>query len=163
MQRKPKTEGQDVCKHWSLMIHSPHELASSYSDIELCEFQFGTDLDIFVTPEIIVTDPALRSIDPRQRNCYFDGEKKLKFFKVYSRRNCQMECEAEYYLTVKELACTPFFMVRDDDTPICELRHDVYLQAIDYFYNRNEEWELDELSLIGPKEYVSSVLFLNIF
>lgn len=35
-----------------------------------------------VTPEIIQTDEKLRTINAMERECYFDDERKLRFFKV---------------------------------------------------------------------------------
>lgn len=128
-----------MCRVWSLKIHSLFDLPSSYDDIEMCEFQYGYDLEIVVTPEIIVTDPALRSVEPSKRNCYFDGEKKLKFFKVYSRRNCEMECEAEYYLKNEDLECVPFYMVRDNSTRVCDHRHEAFQRFDKFYFDRDED------------------------
>lgn len=51
------------------------------------------------------------------RNCYLPEEKKLKFFKVYNKINCEHECQAE--LTLKSCGCVQFFMIREPGTKIC--------------------------------------------
>lgn len=125
LSRNKKTNRLDVCQFLSFIVHSPHELASSYDNTKLCEFHFGYDLDVLITPEIIHADPSLAQFEPMERNCYFAGEKKLKFFKVYTRRNCQFECLADYLFKEPFMNCSRFFMVRDDSTTICGLERDM--------------------------------------
>lgn len=53
------------------------------------------------------------------RQCYFDWENRLQFFKVYTQRNCELEC-----LTAKTLRtcrCVTFAMPRSAGTPVCGL------------------------------------------
>ena len=64
-------------------------------------------------------DDALRSFSPHLRNCYFEGEKPLKYFKTYSKAMCQYECDANQSL--KLCGCAKFSMPRGKDTPICTL------------------------------------------
>jgi acid-sensing ion channel, other len=35
---------------------------------------------------------------PDRRQCYFNDERNLKFFKVYTQSNCELECLANYTL-----------------------------------------------------------------
>jgi hypothetical protein len=77
----------DLCTALSFVVHSPFELPGSYGSTDTCDFHFGQDLDILIKPEIIKTDESFRSIDPQKRGCYFQGEKPLNFFQVYTRRN----------------------------------------------------------------------------
>lgn len=110
------------CKPWSIIIHSPYELPSSYGEIETCSFNHLHDLEIIVTPEVIRTDESLRDVHPLKRNCYFDGEKTLRFFKIYTRRNCELECFAVFFLRIETMRCVPFFLVRDDNMTVCDHR-----------------------------------------
>lgn len=45
-----------------------------------------------------------------RRQCYFDEERHLKFFKVYSETNCELECIANYTLSI--CGCVKFSMPR---------------------------------------------------
>jgi acid-sensing ion channel, other len=77
------------CRQEAFSVHSPFELpiTSNFN-----KFHFSIDFQIWITPEIIQTDDDLRSFDPDERNCYFEGERKLNYFKVYTQRNCESEC-----------------------------------------------------------------------
>ena len=76
-------------------------------------------MEFFITIKSYRADDALRSFSPQLRNCYFEGEKPLKYFKTYSKALCQYECDANQSL--KECGCAKFSMPRGKDTPICTL------------------------------------------
>ncbi|KAG5671103.1 hypothetical protein PVAND_001317 [Polypedilum vanderplanki] len=50
-------------------------------------------------------------------NCYFEDERELKFFKVYTKANCQSESMSEFM--IKQCGCVEFFMIRNKTTRIC--------------------------------------------
>jgi hypothetical protein len=79
----------DYCKLSQFSVHSPFELpqASSFR-----VFDVGMKLNVWIKPEIIQTDDDLRSFDPDERRCYFEGERNLTYFKVYTQKNCESEC-----------------------------------------------------------------------
>ena len=52
-----------------------------------------------------------------RRNCFLYQEKKLKFFKVYTKNNCENECLADFMLS--NCGCVEFFMIRNSITRIC--------------------------------------------
>ena len=118
----------DRCSALSFVVHSPFELAASYNTLDMIEFGYNYDIDILITPEIIRTDEDLKSIDPKQRGCYFKDERQLKFFKVYTRRNCEFECLAGILSANSRLNCTPFYMVRNNDMEMCDYRHQMDVQ-----------------------------------
>jgi acid-sensing ion channel, other len=113
----------DFCTSPSFLIHSPFELPGSYDLNEMIEFSYHYDLEVLITPEVIKTDADLRSHEPEKRGCYFEGEKKLKYFKVYTKRNCEFECLAENLYNSPKLNCTPYYMVRSDSVDRCDYRH----------------------------------------
>jgi amiloride-sensitive sodium channel len=47
---------------------------------------------VLITPQITVADDDIRSLSIATRKCYFEGEKKLHFYKIYTQKNCEMEC-----------------------------------------------------------------------
>ena len=57
---------------------------------------------------------------PTKRNCYYDYEKALNFFPVYSESNCALECAWKYARTA--CGCVPWFLVRafKGSSPMCE-------------------------------------------
>ena len=133
LSRNRKLDRYDICTGLSFIVHSPYELASSYDSTETCEFHFGFDFDVLITPEIIKTDKDLKHIDPEKRGCYFEGEKKLKFFKVYTKRNCEFECIGDYLFQKADVNCSQFFMVRNESTVVCDYRQETHAQYYSLF------------------------------
>jgi acid-sensing ion channel, other len=120
MERNKDFYFDDACTVPSFTVHSPFELPNSYNFNERINYYYGYDLEVLITPEIMRSDPDLKSFEPKKRGCYFEGEKKLKYFKVYSQRNCEFECYGDYML--KEIGCIPYFVVRNETTEVCDHR-----------------------------------------
>lgn len=83
---------------------------------------------------MFVTDEDLIKFDIEKRHCLFQGEKKLRFFKIYSKKNCEVECLSNY--TKKMCDCVPFYSIRDKSTRICwsKLEYDCW-KDIEYSFN----------------------------
>jgi amiloride-sensitive sodium channel len=71
------------------MVHSPFELPISKT---FTEFSYKQQINVWITPEVIEAEDDLRSFDPDERKCYFEDERSLKYFKIYTQKNCEMEC-----------------------------------------------------------------------
>ena len=64
--------------------------------------------------------PSLRNISPKERMCYFSDEYSLLYFKYYTRRNCEMECDSK--LMLRRCGCVQYHMPRlYSNTSICFL------------------------------------------
>lgn len=76
-------------------------------------FQYKAYEWIFISfiPTLTIIDKALVSWKPERRNCFFDQEKNLKYFKIYSRNNCEHECLSKSML--ETCGCIPFYMIRE--------------------------------------------------
>lgn len=61
---------------------------------------------ITITPKMITTSDGLKSCDPNQRQCFYQSERPLRYFKIYSKANCEAECMA--YLTAEDIGCVKF-------------------------------------------------------
>ncbi|XP_050514249.1 pickpocket protein 28-like [Diabrotica virgifera virgifera] len=70
-----------------------------------------------VTPSMITTSNTLKNYDVAKRNCYFSYEKDLYFFKIYTVRNCKVECLTNF--TLYYCGCVGFYMPRENGTKIC--------------------------------------------
>ncbi|KAF2903802.1 hypothetical protein ILUMI_02379 [Ignelater luminosus] len=82
-------------------------------------FRVPLDQDVVaaVKPNMISASNDLKQYDPEERQCYFIGEKKLKFFKMYTQQNCLLECVTNFTEYICE--CVGFYMPHDNSTPIC--------------------------------------------
>lgn len=91
---------------FKVMIHRPDEIpqiSKNYFHVPA-----KTDILIAVKPNLFTTDEHLIKYSPDQRQCFFDTEQKLRFFKHYNQRNCELECLANF--TKSECGCVPFYM-----------------------------------------------------
>jgi amiloride-sensitive sodium channel len=118
----PAVDFKSICSTPQFNVHSPYEMPGDFEDETTSKFFYGQDLDIIITPEVIQTDPDLRSFDYRRRNCYFDGERQLTMFRVYSRRNCEQECYSSYLLADISTKCIGFYQMRNDSNLVCDYK-----------------------------------------
>lgn len=99
-----------ICKTlvpgFKIFLHTPGDVLKS-SDVSI-RVPFSEEVHISITPRMITTAKGLRKYEPSQRQCYFNSERHLRFFKFYSPENCETECLANY--TVQECRCVKFSM-----------------------------------------------------
>lgn len=106
----------------ALFIHPPSEFPLSLSRADPFEFEGGKLIEVLITPEVIMTDEDLKALEFKDRSCYMVGEKQLKFYKVYTTRNCEIECLSNH--SSKACGCVPFDVVRGPETRICGIYDD---------------------------------------
>lgn len=88
---------------------------------QLLNQHFRVPLDqevaVSVTPRMIETAESIRSYKPHRRQCYFNHERYLKYFRVYTQTNCELECLTNF--TLKRCGCVKFSMPRGPNVRIC--------------------------------------------
>jgi acid-sensing ion channel, other len=106
-----KTQG------FKISVHSPAEIPRmSNGFISVPTERYVT---MIVKPRLVNTSDDLRTYASEIRQCYFNNEKFLRYFKMYSQHNCEMECLSNQ--TAKACGCVEFYMPRSSDIPICGL------------------------------------------
>lgn len=90
---------------FNIYISVPGE--SLESTIEL-RADLSKNIKITVKSKIVTTSKALRTYEPSQRGCFFNSERQLRFFKIYTAHNCIIECLANY--TKAQCGCVKFSM-----------------------------------------------------
>ncbi|KAG5668268.1 hypothetical protein PVAND_016215 [Polypedilum vanderplanki] len=138
----------DLCKPLKFSVHSPYELPaddldSTTSQSAISQFYYGQDLEIIITPEVIKTDPELKAFDYKRRNCYFDDERKLTMFKIYTRQNCIQECFSNFLLQHNQTKCIGFYQIRNETNLICHysLIRTVQFLFKEFSLERNLLWK----------------------
>ena len=63
---------------------------------------------IFFGTKLTTTSDGLRRYTPDQRRCFFQSERRLRFFRMYTEANCEEECLANF--TSIECGCVHFSM-----------------------------------------------------
>lgn len=110
-------EDENYCfsKRFLVYIHKPNEIITRYH--KPIFVHHGDKIEIYVVVKSLRTDPALRSFPIDVRKCYFEGERKLKFFKTYTKALCEWECFTNK--TLAQCGCVRFSMPRNQATKVC--------------------------------------------
>ncbi|XP_031634318.1 pickpocket protein 28-like [Contarinia nasturtii] len=102
---------------FDIFLNAPVEIPNDQTIIQQPLIYLQEDNILTVEPQIIDISGGFSNYDLRQRQCYFDSEHRLRFFRTYTTVNCQQECLANY--TLKICGCVKFSMPRDKNTKIC--------------------------------------------
>ncbi|CAH1100675.1 unnamed protein product [Psylliodes chrysocephalus] len=105
---------QDV-QGFSVLLHAPYAVPL----LKKQYFNVGFDRVVMasVRPRAMSTSDKVLQFSSSIRQCYFSTEKKLKYFNIYSPRNCKLECLTNF--TLKTCGCVSYYMPRVSGTPIC--------------------------------------------
>lgn len=82
---------------FKVLLHSPGDIpriSKKYIRVPLRQ-----EVVVSVKPNMITTSEGLVDYSPEKRQCYFEHEGNLKFFKVYTQSNCEIECLANFTLS----------------------------------------------------------------
>ncbi|XP_065354330.1 pickpocket protein 28 [Calliphora vicina] len=100
---------------FKVLLHSPN-------DVPLVSKQFvripmSKEVSIAVKPNMITTSAGISDYHPHRRQCFLNSERHLKFFKIYTQNNCELECLTNF--TYSKCGCVKFSMPRTIDMPVC--------------------------------------------
>jgi acid-sensing ion channel, other len=140
---KMKRSNLNPCKRgikgFRLALHSPVEIPRMSKLFYSIPFEKQTTIS--VEPVMMYSSKDIKDYDPVSRQCYFQGERILKFFKTYTKANCELECLAKLTLTL--CGCVLFSMPRDNSTEICNLSKIKCAQDAEVSYvTQNLEYKL---------------------
>jgi Amiloride-sensitive sodium channel len=88
------------------IIHPTDELPSD-SSIHFRQHLHHTLVEI--SPQQTLISDELKQMSFERRNCYLGDEKSLELFKVYSKQNCEHECQTAAF--AKLCGCVPFYLL----------------------------------------------------
>ncbi|XP_070509998.1 pickpocket protein 11-like [Chironomus tepperi] len=108
---------QGCLNYDSFIIHPSNELPIN---AQIVRHEDLATSDVFITPEIVKTDDNLKHVDISLRKCYFDDERSLNYFKIYTQRNCEQECLTE--IIYINCGCVPFNYIRNSSVTVCVYR-----------------------------------------
>ncbi|XP_014277464.1 pickpocket protein 28 [Halyomorpha halys] len=100
---------------FKVLLHNPAEIPLVRE--RYLRSPLNQDVVVVVQPNIMDTSPGLLTYDPHRRQCFFPAERYLKFFKVYTQRNCELECLTNHTLEV--CGCVGIHMPRYNETKFC--------------------------------------------
>jgi acid-sensing ion channel, other len=89
---------------FKVYVHLPNESPQTTKHYHLVPYrQF---VQFFVDPKVITAAPEIRDFSVSKRQCFFENERYLRFFKFYTQNNCEAECLAN--LTLSQCNCLRF-------------------------------------------------------
>lgn len=100
---------------FKVLLHAPDDVPQVSK--QFVRIPMGREVLIAVKPSMITTSAGIAEYHPQRRQCFLSRERSLRFFKVYSESNCQLECLANFTLT--KCGCVKFSMPRSLDMPVC--------------------------------------------
>ncbi|KAH8403942.1 hypothetical protein KR215_006867 [Drosophila sulfurigaster] len=100
---------------YKVFLNSPESVPLTSNNYILVPH--GSEVMVSVLPNYVVSTNNLHEISAEKRQCFFDDERALRYFKAYSQSNCQTECLANY--TMAKCGCVKFWMPKPLDVPVC--------------------------------------------
>lgn len=91
---------------FKLYLHTPGDVLKPLDPSY--RIPFNEEMLVSVKPKITTTVEALRRYHYEDRQCYFNSERQLRFFRFYSQGNCELECQANF--TLSKCGCVRFYM-----------------------------------------------------
>ncbi|XP_061399071.1 pickpocket protein 28-like [Musca vetustissima] len=100
---------------FKIMLNSPDDVPSVVK--HFVRVSMDREILVAVKPKMITTSANIEAYHPEKRRCYLNKDRQLKFYKIYTQRNCERECVTNF--TYSECGCVKFSMPRTADMPIC--------------------------------------------
>uniref|UniRef100_A0A182QC31 Pickpocket n=1 Tax=Anopheles farauti TaxID=69004 RepID=A0A182QC31_9DIPT len=104
-----------LCGGYQAQIHTPNQCPQISS--QSIRVPMEHELSIRVTPHLMTTAANVMSYSPSKRLCYYTHERFLRYFRIYTKRNCELECLANF--TLHLCGCVQFSMPRAEGVNIC--------------------------------------------
>lgn len=101
---------------YKIILHPPNEIPTVLHPVNYVQLKNYKKFSI--TADIKSVDESLQQFHPEERQCYFEHERNLRFFKSYSQVKCEYECMINF--TMQECECVKFSMPRTNDMKICD-------------------------------------------
>lgn len=91
-----------------VIINSPDEFSTQSGHHMIV----GNDIyvDALISLEIMEIADELKFWEIENRNCFLPGEKKLHYFRIYTKSNCEQECLSN--VSLETCGCVPFYLIR---------------------------------------------------
>ncbi|XP_048479067.1 pickpocket protein 28 [Plutella xylostella] len=99
----------------AIFLHNPADLPhSSVHSYAALPRQLSS---LALTFHSTTTSHNLRKYHPEVRQCYFQSERFLRYFHIYTQNNCMLECRANY--TFHRCECVPFYLPYKNSDNVC--------------------------------------------
>lgn len=121
---------------FKVILHSPEEIPQPSK--HFFHVTLSMEVSASVKPNMIKTSKELQSYAPTRKLCFFNSERKLRFFKVYTQRHCELECLSNY--TLDHCGCVPFAYPRNWHTCLyCTVERTMLLAIFFWFFTLGDK------------------------
>lgn len=93
---------------FKIYLHDPNDIPQTSAGFFYLPLSRKTL--VAVKSNVMTTSLDLLKEKPEKRQCYFENERKLMYFKRYNHLNCELECLTNF--TIKRCNCAKFSMPR---------------------------------------------------
>lgn len=131
----------DNYKSYRIILHLPNEVPT-FSNVHSI-FMLGKLKLMRIHASLSKIDDNLRNFPPEQRKCYYKDERQLKYFKSYTKLNCEHECMADF--TLKTCGCVSFSMPRADGMKVCQFKDNGCYSNIYYQWSKSYYEDLENV------------------
>jgi Amiloride-sensitive sodium channel len=140
MESWPFVEYQSVSAQIGFIcfIHRTNELPSESS---ARFFQHLNFTEVFIHSQQTLISDEVRQMSIQRRNCYLEHEKTLELFQVYSKQNCEHECQS--FAFARQCGCVPFYLLSE-----LQIKTDLFGNS---FMFLNREIRREDLRCPKPK------------
>ena len=129
---------------FKVILHNPGEIPRVAKDSFFVPI--NRIMEVVVKPSLVTTSKGLINTDIKRRQCFFEYEKHLKFFNVYTQSNCELECLTNF--TLNACKCVKFSMPRDKNTLICSQDQVECYNEAEIEFIKMESFQLNKTSPI---------------
>lgn len=104
---------------FKVILHAPAEIPQPSKNF--FRVPLNQQVLVSVKPNMVETSIELQNYAPNRKLCYLNSERRLRFFKIYTQRHCEMECISMYMK--KTCGCVFFALPSEYITYITLLPH----------------------------------------
>lgn len=130
-------------RSFGIIFHLPNEMPTVFHPEDYVEMdQFKT---LQLNAKMYSADESLKKYSPTQRRCFFEHERKLKFFVSYTKAQCEFECLTNY--TYATCGCVKFSMPRTPKMVVCNFNDSKCMFEADLSWTEHNHERKSALSL----------------
>uniref|UniRef100_A0AAG5DGW4 Pickpocket n=1 Tax=Anopheles atroparvus TaxID=41427 RepID=A0AAG5DGW4_ANOAO len=107
-----------LCGGYQIQLHSPNQCPQISS--QHLRVSMNQAVQVRIDPFLTSTSANVMAYSPEKRQCFYTHERYLRYFQIYTKRNCELECLANF--TLHKCGCVLFSMPRSAGVRVCGIQ-----------------------------------------
>lgn len=147
-------------RSFDVFLHRPDEIRKAF--FRPLEVEVGKKVIVLITPNVIVTSKNLEVFSSQNRRCYYNWERQLKYFNIYTKGNCEQECFVNY--TIAKCGCVKYSMPRKiSHVPLKNLLQFFHEHVCKMYFFFQDERDTRVCDVFEMECYASALIKYNYF